>query len=69
MNVFAELLVHATGQPKPNFTQYQLALTEISESLRSQPEFAQAFRDLRHLMEKNFNLETLDDLVANALKK
>jgi hypothetical protein len=65
-SAYAELLSHANGQPKPNFTQYQLAITEIAETTR--PEVANAFRELRHLMEIKFNLETLDDLIANALK-
>ena len=65
-SAYAELLSHANGQPKPNFTQYQLAISEIAETTR--PDVANAFRELRHIMEIKFNLETLDDLITNALK-
>jgi hypothetical protein len=50
------ILESAEHAVKPNFTQYQLALAE----LRAPPK---AYRTLRQIMERRFNLESLDEVV------
>lgn len=76
MNV---LLERAARSPKPNFTQYQLAISELScrkrrrivdlhvgdGALEALHEFqtAEGFRILCNLMERQFDLPTLDDLI------
>lgn len=69
VDIFEGLFAQAVGQEKPNFSQYSFAISEITEALRFNPKSAMAFRRLRHLMEKNFKLETLDDLVEHAIAK
>jgi hypothetical protein len=54
------ILERAASDEKPNFTQYQLALSEIS----SPPLVSDAFATLRHLMEQKFKLTSLDALMA-----
>ena len=62
-NYYQGLIEHAAGNPKPNWTHYQFAVTEISEHLKGSVETAAANRALRNMMEQKFGLETLDSLV------
>lgn len=57
--VYADVVACAHG-PKPNFTQIQLRLEEIKASFQTDVAYQHALRDVRHAMEKLYNLETLD---------
>ena len=73
------LLEHSASNEKPNFTQYQLAITEantwervrklraanVSEADQAfEVQTAEAYRVLRHTMEVRFNLPSIDHLVS-----
>lgn len=58
MNVIS----HAKGAENPNFSQYNLVLSEIDMAFKYGPEDAEAYRQLRHLMEYAYSINTLDKL-------
>jgi len=59
MSVYADVVdcVHA---PKPNFTQIQLRLEEIKASVDGNTAYQNAVREVRHAMEEQYKLPTLD---------
>ena len=50
------ILENFRANPKPNLTQYQLALMETKAR-------AECFRELREYMEKSFKLQSLSEIV------
>jgi hypothetical protein len=55
VNRLEKILDHARNADKPNFTQYQLKLSEIDADKHW-------FTELRNIMEKKYNLPSLDHL-------
>jgi len=65
------LLEHLEKNPNPNFTQYQLAIDEITridshkESAKISDAYAlHAVKKLRHTLEARYRLASLDDTVG-----
>lgn len=65
-NRYAAILEHAESSPKPNWTQYQLAIAEVEASLDPAAASSAAYRKLRNLMETKFGLTTIDFLLDGA---
>jgi hypothetical protein len=65
-NQYAAILEHAESSPKPNWTQYQLAIAELDARLNVSAATSAAYRKLRNLMETKFGLTTIDFLVDGA---
>jgi len=57
------ILEHAESNPKPNWSQYDMAISELNALTF---DTASAYRKLRNLMETKFNLTTIDFLVDGA---
>lgn len=59
--ILDQLVADAKQNPKANFTQYQLAISEVASSKNVNP--AKAFAELRRIMEQRFGLLTLDLII------
>jgi len=65
-DLYRQIIDHAAAAEKVNYTLYQLAIEEIAlRSMNADPLVkARALRELRNMMEKQFNLpESLDGVV------
>ena len=60
------ILEHAESNPKPNWSQYDMAISELNARVNVSADTASAYRKLRNLMETKFNLTTIDFLVDGA---
>jgi len=65
-NLMQIIVKHAeTVEKNPNYMQYLLALLQLDFEFRQDSVKAGCFKDLRHDMEKRFNLGSLDVLTLD----
>ena len=62
-NRYTHILEHAESNPKPNWTQYQLAIAEHDARLNGSVQTSAAYRKLRNLMETKFIIVSIDSLI------
>lgn len=60
MDIIRALMEFMKSQAKPNYTQYQLAVSEVNEN---DPDVAASYREIRHEMEEKYKLPSLDHIV------